>query len=47
MRQRPGFDAGGARLLLASGHGFEDDLLDAAAGRADVVLVDPALLYGR
>ncbi|MEV7264135.1 ATP-binding protein [Micromonospora aurantiaca] len=46
VRRRPGFDAAGARLLLAGGHGFEDDLVDAAAGRADVVLVDPALLYG-
>ena len=47
LARRPGFDATGARLLLAGGHGFDDDLVEATAGRPDVVLVDPALLYGR
>ncbi|WP_259275932.1 hypothetical protein [Micromonospora chalcea] len=32
---------------LASGHGFDDDLVGAADGRPDVVLVDPARLYRR
>jgi uncharacterized protein len=46
LRVRPGPDAGRARLLLASGTGFSPDLRAAAQKRADVLLVDLALLYG-
>ncbi|MEW2383729.1 ATP-binding protein [Micromonospora sp. NPDC047707] len=42
---RPGLDARGAQLLLASGAGFTDDLRQVAQRRPDVVLVDPARLY--
>ncbi|MGW9192227.1 ATP-binding protein [Micromonospora chersina] len=44
--RRPGFDARDTRLLLASGQGFAGGLVDAASGRSDVVLLDPARLYG-
>ncbi|MFI6331581.1 ATP-binding protein [Micromonospora chersina] len=44
--QRPGFDTGDTRLLLASGQGFAGGLVDAASGRSDVVLLDSARLYG-
>ncbi|WFE37893.1 hypothetical protein [Micromonospora sp. WMMD998] len=44
--RRPGYDATGTRLLLASGQGFTEDLTDDAATRPDVVLVDPARIYG-
>lgn len=43
LRARSGLDAAGARLLLASGTGFADDLV--AADRADVILVDLHRLY--
>ncbi|WP_446212279.1 AAA family ATPase [Micromonospora sp. IBSANI012] len=45
MLRRPGFDATGSRLLLASAEGFTDDLARAASARPDVVLVDPGVLY--
>jgi hypothetical protein len=45
LRQRPGVDAGAARLLLASGGGFADDLRHAARARQDIVLVDIERLY--
>ncbi|MFG3603662.1 ATP-binding protein [Micromonospora chersina] len=44
--QKPGFDTSDTRLLLASGQGFAGALVDAASGRSDVVLLDPARLYG-
>ncbi|MEU5530068.1 ATP-binding protein [Micromonospora chersina] len=44
--QRPGFDTRDTRLLLASGQGFAGALVDAASGRSDVVLLDPARIYG-
>ena len=40
-----GFDTAAAKLACFSGSGFEDDLREAAADRADVLLVDPGLLY--
>lgn len=43
LRARRGLDAAGARLLLASGTGFADDLV--AADRSDVILVDLHRLY--
>lgn len=45
LRQRPGYDAREARLLLASAEGFTGQLVEIAAGRPDVVLVDLARLY--
>lgn len=42
---RPGFDAAATRLVLTSGQGFADELVRVAAGRRDVVLLDPARLY--
>ena len=42
---RPGFAARDARLLLASGEGFSDDLRALAGRRPDVVLVDADRLY--
>ncbi|MEV1144837.1 ATP-binding protein [Micromonospora sp. NPDC049799] len=42
---RPSLDARGARLLLASGAGFTDDLRAASRRRSDVILVDPTRLY--
>ncbi|MET8906303.1 hypothetical protein [Micromonospora sp. NPDC004551] len=44
--RRPGFDTTDTRLLLASGQGFADGLAEAASARPDVVLLDPARLYG-
>ncbi|MEU4476965.1 ATP-binding protein [Micromonospora sp. NPDC023966] len=44
--RRPGFDTTDTRLLLASGQGFADALVEAASVRSDVVLLDPARLYG-
>lgn len=44
--RRPGLNASGARLLLASAAGFTDDLIRAASTRTDVILVDPGVLYG-
>ena len=41
-----GFDTAIAKLACFSGSGFDDHLRDAAADRADVLLVDPGLLYG-
>ncbi|MFG1900277.1 AAA family ATPase [Micromonospora carbonacea] len=43
---RPGLDAAGTRLLLASAEGFTDELAREAARRPDIVLVDAARLYG-
>ncbi|MGH3218436.1 MAG: hypothetical protein ACRDPY_06855 [Streptosporangiaceae bacterium] len=40
-----GLDTAAARLACFSGSGFDDDLREAAAERADVLLVDPSLLY--
>jgi uncharacterized protein len=45
LRHRPGLDAAGTRLLLASAAGFSPDLVDAARRRADVVLLDLERLY--
>ncbi|MDN5860293.1 MAG: ATPase [Pseudonocardia sp.] len=45
LRARSGLDAGGTRLVLASGAGFGHDLEAAAAAREDVVLVSLARLY--
>ncbi|MER7164634.1 ATP-binding protein [Micromonospora sp. NPDC000207] len=45
LRGRPGIDAAGTRLLLASAEGFTDDLRATAARRDDLVLVDPRRLY--
>lgn len=45
LRTRPGIDADGARLVLASGTGFSSDLHTAAATRSDLVLVDPDRMY--
>ncbi|MEU2661099.1 hypothetical protein [Micromonospora sp. NPDC007220] len=42
---RPGLDARGARLLLASAEGFTAELRQLAAHRPDVVLVGPDRLY--
>ncbi|WFE59088.1 ATP-binding protein [Micromonospora sp. WMMD712] len=42
---RPGLDAAGARLLLASAEGFTDEVVWESARRPDVVLVDAARLY--
>ncbi|MGC5331994.1 hypothetical protein [Micromonospora sp. DT62] len=42
---RPGLDARGARLLLASVEGFTAELRQLAVHRPDVVLVDPERLY--
>lgn len=39
------FDTSAVRLACFSGSGFDNDLRDAAAARADVLLVDPAQLY--
>jgi AAA+ ATPase superfamily predicted ATPase len=41
-----GFDTAAAKLACFSGSGFDDHLRDAAADRADVLLIDPGLLYG-
>jgi hypothetical protein len=40
-----GFDTAIARLACYSGSGFDDHLREAAASRADVLLVDPDRLY--
>lgn len=40
-----GLDTAAARLACFSGSGFDDDLRQAAIGRADVLLVDPDRLY--
>ena len=40
-----GFDTAATRLACFSGSGFDDDLREAAADRADVLLVDPDQLY--
>jgi uncharacterized protein len=40
-----GFDTAVAKLACFSGSGFDDDLRQTAADRADVLLVDPALLF--
>ncbi|WDZ86289.1 AAA family ATPase [Micromonospora cathayae] len=45
LSRRPGVEASATRLLLASGDGFTEDLRESAAGRDDVVLVDPERLY--
>ncbi|WP_245718672.1 AAA family ATPase [Micromonospora rhizosphaerae] len=45
LLRRPGVDAAGARLLLASAEGFTDDLRRTAAELSDTVLVDVARLY--
>ncbi|GLY22419.1 ATP-binding protein [Micromonospora sp. NBRC 101691] len=45
LTARPGWDAGSARLLLASGEGFTDELRQLAARRPDVLLLDPERLY--
>ncbi|MFC3503773.1 ATP-binding protein [Micromonospora krabiensis] len=45
LAAREGFEADAARLLLASGEGFTDELRQVAAGRPDVILVDPERLY--
>ncbi|MBM0238442.1 ATP-binding protein [Micromonospora sp. ATA32] len=45
LLRRPGVDASGARLVLASGEGFTDDLTRAATAQPEVVLVDPHVLY--
>ncbi|WP_406038899.1 ATP-binding protein [Micromonospora sp. NBC_00898] len=45
LLRRPGIDAAGVRLLLASAEGFTRDLTAAAADRAEIVLVDAARLY--
>ncbi len=45
LRHRHGLDAREARLLLASGAGFSAELVGAAQGRPDVVLVDLERLY--
>ncbi|MET8041428.1 ATP-binding protein [Micromonospora sp. NPDC005215] len=45
LAARPGLDVRDARLLLASGAGFTDELRHAAGQRPDVVLVDPSRLY--
>ncbi|WP_249714993.1 hypothetical protein [Rhizomonospora bruguierae] len=42
---RPGVDGTRARLLLASGEGFTDELVRRASAEPDVVLVDSARLY--
>lgn len=43
--QRPGLAAEDTRLLLASAEGFTDELIETAAGRPDVLIVDPDRLY--
>ena len=40
-----GFDTGTAKLACFSGTGFDGDLREAAADRADVLLVGPDRLY--
>jgi uncharacterized protein len=40
-----GFNAADAKLACYSSNGFDDDLLETAGKRADVLLVDPDLLY--
>jgi AAA+ ATPase superfamily predicted ATPase len=45
LLRRPGFDATGTRLLLASAEGFTDDLARAVSARQDVILVDRNRLY--
>jgi hypothetical protein len=40
-----GFDTATAKLACYSGSGFDDHLREAAANRADVLLVDPEQLY--
>jgi hypothetical protein len=40
-----GLDMAAARLACFSGSGFDGQLRDAAAGRGDVLLVDPGRLY--
>jgi hypothetical protein len=41
-----GSDAAAAKLACFSDSGFDDDPREAAANRADVLLVDPDVLYG-
>jgi hypothetical protein len=40
-----GFDTAAAKLACFSGSGFADDLRERPADGADVVLIDPGLLY--
>jgi hypothetical protein len=40
-----GFDTAVAKLACFSGSGFDDDLRESTADRADVLLIDPDLLY--
>ncbi len=46
LRARPGLDADGTRLVLASGTGFTAELHSAAEARPELVLVDLTRLYG-
>ncbi|MGW9397551.1 hypothetical protein [Streptomyces sp. NPDC055642] len=41
-----GYDTAGTTLALFSLHGFYPDLIESAAGRDDLLLVDLATLYG-